>query len=179
MDVTSLPTESLHKFLALSGLLILTVGPAYLHRLHYQIIQKLIEAETEDDILTRQIDHFEKIGKLFESEQSLHKVLLEQKLRASTQHFDDKVTEASAIYKENSKSYLELTDKALVIKISIAKQRGNVKYIRLLHDQMREVMRWGYGICALGMLMACIGFYRWYGIQEYIDQGIIKEAAKK
>jgi hypothetical protein len=182
MEITSLPTESLHKFLAFSGLLILTVLPAYLYKMYMQVVQKVVEAETEAEIITHQRRFSEAAIEISKAELSRNTAMMDLIKNSETKADrlpDDNFKNMSSIIKSNEDSLIKMQEKMLEMGVAGARFSGNVKMVRELHDQLVLLRRATYFAFFIGLMASGVGFYRWYEIQAYIDKAIKNEALKK
>lgn len=184
-----MPTESLHKFLALAGLVIGLGVPIYTFKFIFSIGEKIIETETEGEILQAKVKNFDKIQKALdgpiESKLKFFEELLEkpedfvQTVTAAKLNIDEFIKTVFDTNKEHKDNYLHLNGLLMELSIANAQAKGKISAVKYLVVQSRRIS-W---VCMISMLfglsMSAYGFAKWYSIQEAIDAGIRKEASKK
>jgi hypothetical protein len=194
MEITSLPTESLYKFMALSGLVIIFATAAYAYRFITSIGQKMIELETEIEITTlkskkqqqdasRDVENYKRktvdfISPALESMRSQVNAFKEG-IPPLPGEDEPRKAAAERLLGEVNDSWRSMASDALDVDILFAGLEGKAKLLEY-ESKQKDILKIGCVISlVIGLCLAYYGFSHWLIIQGYIDQGVIREALKK
>jgi hypothetical protein len=194
LEVPNLPTESLHKFLSISGLLIVFGGVFYFATMLNDIQSEDISINTELGVLeakskalsnTISIDSsyisFLKMSndKFYEADISRFQNLVKKGNKAELPtllpQFEDRMTKYFAVQEKIVSRSLAQSEKLSALSIATAQIRGKENML-LFHLKQ---LKWLSTVCSLaitlGLLITYFGFKNWRIVQGYIDEAIKRE----
>jgi len=195
MNMPSLPTDNLYKFLALGGLVTLVVFPIFYVSQVADRNRQMVETETEALILEKEVEFLKwetnaLIDELAETKKDAKMLAKESKTSKSSSvgqandpispSVDSITKRANQILLEN-KGYLdrgyELRRKTLELEKESLKLAGKRVEINLLDGRLNAIRRLTLIGISVSSVIMILGFSLWYlKLQKYQDQTIARQA---
>ena len=175
MNIPSIPTDNLYKFLALSGTVIVLLS-IYMAETKINEVEDAILDESEMiKILAVKYAALEK--RTDEIKSIIENSILRQKGLYKKDLGKLELEYSSLELKELLK---ELEETHLLLQIDKAKIESKNLIIKKLHERSITISRRGIMIIALGLIMTNIGFIFWYiKVQKPLDMVLQNEIYKK
>jgi len=186
MDTTNLPTDSIYKFIGLSGLFLLVLSLTFPFQQMRNIEEELFKVDKEISILKKEKEFFNyknsiqlKLDSISKRTNQILNTSLFNKTTStdSTAIFIEKFKSDFESFNKNYQPYLKNLEEEKLMDI----KRIDIEYsIQRTEYLNNEFLRWLL-ICIIGMLVGSIlflyGFFLWYTrSQIYIDYNLKKEA---
>ena len=195
MNMPSLPTDNLYKFLALGGLVTLVVFPIFYVSQVADRNRQMVETETEALILEKEVEFLKwetnaLSDELAETKKDAKMLAKESKTSKSSSvgqandpispSVDSITKRANQILLEN-KGYLdrgyELRRKTLELEKESLKLAGKRVEINLLDGRLNAIRRLTLIGISVSSVIMILGFSLWYlKLQKYQDQTIARQA---
>jgi hypothetical protein len=150
LPVPTLPTDNLYKFMALSGLAILIFSLVFPMIRIGEIKLKLVEVETQTEVLGIETDNLKKD--------------IEHSLNESKLHFQD--------LENDRKRMSELQIKSVELK-------GRTKLVRELMEDLRSYLIFLVVGGMLGLLFCFFGFVLWYKLVQRPSDLLLKAQVER
>jgi len=165
MNLPSIPTDNLYKFLAITGLILCLVSIFYPTIEGDKIDREIIQLETNTNIYLRESEHLNREQDFFE--EKLDDAKLAAKSKTLSKQGRDSI----------SRELLEIDRKVLELRIKAAEQQGYAKQILRLNSRLRLMNKCAnYGFNS-GVVLMFLGFILWYlQVQRYQDLIMKNEA---
>ncbi|MBU6405419.1 MAG: hypothetical protein KGL63_03055 [Betaproteobacteria bacterium] len=142
MNIPAVPTDSLYKFMALSGVLLVIVGVFYPAYLLQQLQPRVIDAQTTVAILKLQSDQLKFDVGLLKASKS---PTLEQ---------------LAKIEKQNTE-----------MRVKLARAEGEDAKVAFFSSQVKIIINLEYVVSMFGLFLALSGFSLWYNrVQKPADR---------
>lgn len=160
MNIPNLPTDSLYKFFALSGVTLVIVSCSALYIAVNSFSEKVTEVNGAQKLVELEIDWLDQDTKLLEREVS---TMDSAQLNQPEEH---NLTE----YREQADQIIT-KQRALLYKH--VQLETKLELVRTIGDNTRFTIRIFSTLAFIGLVMAYIGFYFWYHrVQKFLDQQI-------
>jgi ATP-dependent Zn protease len=152
------PTDSLYKFIAISGIVMLLWGAAFpWNKAHELKLQSVDLAGTIESVSQRSQQLQIKYDKL------------NSKLKALTSSAKDFVTKKEAIKAQKAMLYIQMLEDQLPANI-------DEKKLRVMVEAQNEYNNIGWASISVGFIFVFIGFWSWYfKIQRHLDRRMTSE----
>ena len=158
------PTDSLYKFLAISGLVTVGWSVAFPWDKHLEYELKVAEVKAEVQKSKLKVERLD----------SQYKSLLdeESKLQAERSEQDRKL-KLAAIEGRKQKLYIEMLEAQQPVD-------ERVEALKVLQDALRSYYLMGLVSTIAGLILAVAGFFLWYGrVQRYVDVKLRQDTEKE
>jgi hypothetical protein len=199
-EVSSLPTESLHKFMAIGGLAIVIAGFLGFVVTSNELSTDLINVRTQIDIheiksasLSRQIskdsaamdsnwrqdtlsysDDLQTLRRL-ERLKKVNKVgELNNKLFFD--RFRNELKNSRKLVDEHSEVLVALRQKSVELAVETAEIKGKNSLLELRLKQLIQLKWAGFLAISIGVPVSNYGFRKWYLTQKHVDEALRKAA---
>ncbi|MBC6605823.1 hypothetical protein H8B13_03240 [Hymenobacter sp. BT188] len=194
MDITSLPTDSFYKFLAIAGLIIMFGGPIYIEDQIYEVEKTLIELEGDSKILEvkdrrikqRMIKDSTEFSEGVKAMEELSKDLPLSQI-AMSEHKRDTIIARIQSNLRIADSILQYQrmldekryDEMMVSSIEVVKYSTKVDLMALNAEKVFTYRIFEGLLVSIGFVLTLFGFKKWYEIQQYLDRIVIEQVIKR
>lgn len=200
MELTSLPTDSIHKFMSISGLLLIISSFIYIDNqkeeynkslVNYQydleiiIIKKRYLHEQQDNYIAAITKFSKELNRLNKSSGDELTKLTNASGKKRVEQINDYIRAARAgtEYAKSNKPYGDEQDKILselLMQSNIEDKQIDRKQelIRLIENRIKLAESLELPVYFFGILLFICGFVRWYQIQKHTDNILIKESRR-
>jgi len=188
MNIPSLPTDNLYKFLAIFGLTLIIAGTYlgykknnYYSEMYFEIYSKskqyeneIEEYKKEDNILSDAINKFAKDQNIILSKDSLNVSLIEE-LILYKQEYEQRLRNNETL-KNKEYKYLALLNRTIFLneelrRLDILRRKNNINIDVYNEANKRDAIKYLIKLCfSFGFIISMFGFIFWYyRIQKYED----------